>query len=390
MTTISFMRRAAPGLAALVFICGSARADSGGATPALAAQVVPASEADLTARGEAAEREGRLADAAALFAQARALDTIGLEPARGACRVALALGNQADARDACHRAFMAGGTPEDSRHDVAAVMVGPTPPKMNELVTSMIVADGIVHVATGQPWGYAARCDIALRLEDRDMLNACVADLQRVAPDHAETKRALARAAALAVRPWVWLGRLALLLVLLGTAGHALRGGLSRRARRRRPGAPATGAIVLGSLLLGSLPGWAAQSPQTHVGALSGVPIDDAHPEAAVPTLQKQLENPLAFGYVLQDLLDGAANATKNGDYATATRFYRALTKAVPRRAYPFRKLCETADKIGDRAETVAACRAALSGEGVTTDDFTRYLGLMLAPAGPLSAETTK
>src|SRR5262245_34769340 len=65
----------------------------------------------LAQQAEVARRAGRLADAATLYENARQVAPTHVVPARGACRVALADRRDAEARTACQRAFMFGGSP---------------------------------------------------------------------------------------------------------------------------------------------------------------------------------------------------------------------------------------------------------------------------------------
>src|ERR1035438_5690598 len=113
-----------------------------------------------------------------------------LDATRAACRAALVSGDQAIAREACKRAFLMGGTPEDMHNRVQALVEGPARPLMEDLVSASLLADGAVRVAPAQPWGYLARSEIARRLRDRDMLDAAIADLRRVAPADEVTQRA--------------------------------------------------------------------------------------------------------------------------------------------------------------------------------------------------------
>jgi hypothetical protein len=314
-----------------------------------------------------------------------------LDATRATCRAALASGDQAIASETCKRAFLMGGTPEDMHNRAQALVEGPARPLMEDLVSASLLADGAVRVAPAQPWGYLARSEIARRLRDRDMLDAAIADLRRVAPDDEVTRRAIARSEP-GVSIWVWLERLGLGLALVGTAAHALwRWWRARAAGTRLPAASVALVILLAvaprALAEPLVPAATPAQVQDRPDDMPATPIDDAHPEASVPSAQDQLKNPLKFGYLLQDLLAKAKQASEGGDHAAAARFYEALIKAVPTRSYAFSKLCEERLAEGDRPGAIEACRTALFKEGVKVADYRRFVGLVLAKTGPLSGD---
>ena len=123
---------------------------------------------------------------------------------------------------------------------------------------------------------------------------------------------------------------------------------------------------------------------------LSSLPINAENPESSIPTAQQQMQNPLEFGYLLQDMLADAISAEKKKDYYHAARYYRALATAVPKRAYAFGKLCEALQNLGERENAEKACRAALTREDVTSAEFERFVYLMLSKQEPLSTEELK
>jgi hypothetical protein len=99
------------------------------------------------------------------------------------------------------------------------------------------------------------------------------------------------------------------------------------------------------------------------------------------------MENPLAFGYLLQDLLARAEKASQRGDHAAAARFYAAVAKGVPTRAYAFTKICQELQAVGDRRRAIEACRTALYKEGVTVVDYTAFVRLVISDPTPLAPE---
>jgi hypothetical protein len=115
-------------------------------------------------------------------------------------------------------------------------------------------------------------------------------------------------------------------------------------------------------------------------------PIDRGNPEASVPGEAERQNNPLEFGYFIQDLLEHAENARKQRDYATVALYYRAVAKAVPDRAKGWSKLCEAYEILKDRERAVRACELALSRAGVELGDYIRYVQLMTEKAGDMTA----
>jgi tetratricopeptide (TPR) repeat protein len=165
--------------------------------------------AALVDQAHAAARAGHAKEAWELFGRAWPLAPRSPLPSRGICRLSLALGIETEsqwkaARAACQSALMLGGTHEDLHNKLAADLFvnGKLKPTMEAFVTASADADGAVRMSPVEPWGYAARGDLAFWLGDRALLESSLSDLRRVAPDHAETRRvtALSRVQA---SPWI-------------------------------------------------------------------------------------------------------------------------------------------------------------------------------------------
>jgi tetratricopeptide (TPR) repeat protein len=325
----------------------------------------------LVASAEQAARTGSVKEAWRLYGQAWSLAPRSPIPGRGVCRLALALGietaqQRRAAGESCTRALLLGGSPEDIRDKVASLIDGDPLPTMDDLVAASLAADGAARTGPGQPWGPAARGDLALRLGDRELLDRALAELREIAPDHPETRRLVALATALPTR-WARVGRLALLLLFVLTIAHAVRG---RLARHRR----AALSVVAGVLFV-------------FVARPALATIDDAHPERSVPTPAQQMADPLRFADVLMELGVRAEAATGRQDHAAAARYYAALAKAVPAQSYAFTKQCEALEASGRREEAIAACGTALSRQGATAADLTHFVKLLLAKDAPLTAK---
>ena len=315
----------------------------------------------------------RLKQAWELYARAWTLVPRSALPPRGICRLAILIGDlgkrtlqqQAAAQESCRNALVLGGTPEDMRNRVAAWVMGPAAPSMDDLVTAFSMSEGIARVAPGQPWGHLARLDLARRLGDPALYQSALSDLRRVppAPEDLTAMNSLSRSR---TSFSVLAGRIAILFAFVATGLHAL--GRRRRARHVR-GATAflVGIIVL---LLGNR-AFATASPPPHI-----------------PSAQEQLDNPLGFSQLLLDLTARAQEATARGDHATAASTYRDITKAVPQSAYSYARLCDSLEAAGQSEAAIDACRTALTRSGIKESDFTHFVRLLLSSRGaPLGAE---
>jgi tetratricopeptide (TPR) repeat protein len=365
-------------IATLLGPAGSAASSSVGGTELEVRELASASSkaAALVAGAESAARQGASKQAWELYSQAWTLAPRSVIPARGICRLTIALGIQTPqerraAGEACTQALLLGGTPEDIRNKVASLISGDPLPTMDDLVSASLAADGASRTAPQEVWGPAARGDLALRLGDRELLDAAVAELRRIAPEHPETRRLVALATASPGR-WTWLGRLAVGLLFVFTLAHATR------ARLRRSHRAVLSVVTVVGLVLAVRP------------AAAAVAIDDAHPERSVPTPAQQLSDPLSFADLLMELGARAQAATARHDHAAAARYYAALAKAVPERSYAFGKLCDAFEASGQRQDAINACGSALSRQGTTAADFTHFVKLLLSKDGPLTSAERK
>jgi hypothetical protein len=310
--------------------------------------------------------------------------------ARRACESALAAEEEhhgPPSRAACYESKDLGYFPEDFRNRVASVMSPHARPNLDDLVMSMLNADAGVNRANNLPWGYLARCDIARRLGNADLMEACLADLERVAPADPVTNRAMGYAREGA--SWVvWFFRAVLLLGLLGTLAHA-------SWRRRKPARPAVAAAgqlsraALGILvLLATAAGVARAEPvaERKQGDLSSFPVDDADPVGHLPTAEALGKDPIQLGYFIQDLIARAEKAGTKGDHLAEARFYQALTIIAPNEAYAPRKTCEAYEAAGDLGNAILACRTVLGRPRTNVNDSVHFVDLVLGTKGLLPA----
>jgi tetratricopeptide (TPR) repeat protein len=345
--------------------------------------------------GETLAMQGKTEEALAHFEEGAKNAPESSLIARRECQALTILRRRPEAIKACLQAIRGESSAMDLRAMVAAVLSGSDPPTTNELAQAMRFARRARDSMPGEPWGYAAECDVAERIGNAQMLETCLGNLQRVAPGHYETLRAAEAAAPHGLTWGVWAGWLAIFVLAFGTLAHALWRALRSSTWRRRsaPGHVALSAALAVAVGLGSSgvahADSSAQEPpaNAHKGMLSDWPVDDNDPEGSVPTDQKKNRNPLQFGYWLMDLAYKAAEATKKGNHEAATKYYKAMVKAVPDRSVSFTRLCESYEAAGDWKNAVETCSTALTRPGVTANDFQHYFTLALAKKGSLTGQ---
>ncbi len=154
-------------------------------------------------------------------------------------------------------------------------------------------------------------------------------------------------------------------------------------------------AIVCGAVIVALAPipaaaqAQAPEKPELLPWQLSKqFPIDESSLEASVPSKKARDRNPLEYGYFVQDLLEGAAGAYKNGDDYLVVDYYRALVKAVPERAKSWGKLCEAYATVNDHERAAKMCATALALPGVELQDYLRFVRETLRIPGKPSPET--
>lgn len=328
-------------------------------------------------RGERALAAGRVEEAAGLFERVmQQIPDSGLA-ARRVCQTRSELGQRFSAMEACHAAVRVGHTPMDFRALVGAIMSAPPTPE--QLNLALAATEQAKTRTPDQPAGYAAQCDIAIRLGDQAMFNQCVTDLERVAPGHYETLRVSEyqrKGGELGVMTgWLLIGA-----AMIGTALHAVVSWLRRGARKSASAAAAS------CLALGLLSGTAHADGHAGVGmAAGGDPkngiskwkIDPQDPVSSVPTPEQRDSSPLEYGYFLMDLTLLAENAEKAEDFASAAKYYEAIVKAVPDAAIGYRKGCAAYIRANDKDKAVAMCASALSAPGTILSDYTNYATLV-------------
>ena len=136
---------------------------------------------------------------------------------------------------------------------------------------------------------------------------------------------------------------------------------------------------------------WARGGPAASQDALgispeaSKFPIDDADPERSIPGEEEAARDPLQMGYLIVALTNRAQEALQQGQPARAAKYFRALGKASPGRALPFRKACAAYESAGEIASAIDMCRAALGKIDATANDRLDFLDVALKKPGELT-----
>jgi tetratricopeptide (TPR) repeat protein len=363
--------------------------------------LIPPAARERFERGEALLEAGDFAGALPLLQGATTEAPDSAIAYRRTCEALTALGRRDEAIAACMSAMTRRGSAMDFRSYVGALTSGSQLLTPEHLSQAVVFARRARELMPDQPWGYAAQCDIAHRLGDSEMLKECVDHLVRVAPEHRETRRALAMSpSASASRLLIGWGALA--IASLGTLVHAI--GRARRRTLARASALALGCWMAG--LVAILPRTAgaheiaAEAPPPSAaeeppdlgtppapGSFSSWSIDDRDPMSSIPPPEKLHKDPLQFGYLVMDLSERADKATQRGDHAAAIKYWQALAKATPDRSHAFAKMCASYEALGMLPKAVHSCGAALERTGATIKDYLRFVGLVLSKKGELVAE---
>jgi len=343
-------------------------------------------------RGEAELHAGSLAAAASSFERvARAAPENALA-SRRYCQALTELGKRQAAVQACENSIQRKPTAAGFRALSAALLSAPPTP--DELTLATKLAEASKRYLRDQPWSLAATSEIAERIGDEKMLGNAVTELERIAPEHYEARRARQALDSFELPRWAWGAWGALSAVVLGTLLHAARAMITGLRARSRSAAGVTASLFALGVLLNAGSALAADAPKAtgpegsatpELGGLSEWPIDDADPKKSLPTPEQRDRNPLEFGYHMMDLADKADVAQRKGDFTAVGRYYEAMSVAVPDRAIGYRKSCEGYERAGDMDKALAMCRGALGADGLVFADYLHFEKLLLAKAGPLT-----
>jgi hypothetical protein len=135
---------------------------------------------------------------------------------------------------------------------VQSLVSGASEPPPEALARAELFARTATRMAPREPWGPLAHCDIAVRWGDRALVDRCLDRLVAAAPEHVETRRAVAalgpRTPVVAILAWSLLA-----VAALATGGHAVRARLVAR-RGRAPSLPEAGDPAAAGPITGAAP----------------------------------------------------------------------------------------------------------------------------------------
>lgn len=106
--------------------------------------------------------------------------------------------------------------------------------------------------------------------------------------------------------------------------------------------------------------------------------VNDENPLVNIPTEEQRNQDPIEFGYFLQDLIARAEGAYTEQNWSEAVRYYKALAKAVPDKGTSFRKLCTAYEQLGDFVNAEGSCWALLQRSGTRVEDHFHFVRLAL------------
>jgi tetratricopeptide (TPR) repeat protein len=334
--------------------------------------------AELLEKGEALAMAGALDQAEELFRQSEQEDPDCSVTFRRDCEALTVLGQRQAAIQACSHGLSMLHTNPNVLALVHAIIAGPAAPTTDQVLQALTFTAIEQYKAPGAPTPTAAVCEIAARIGDEAMLQNCVEQLGRVAPDHPARRRALSLLES-RCPPWRFaLGWLSIVAATLITLGHAI-------ARRRRVAtvAAAAAAFVGIGLWTGSASAGPSETPSS--GWLSQWPVDENNPASSIPSEKARNQDPLQFGYWIQDVALWAEHKSAKGDHAGAVKFYEVLAQVAPDRAVAFVKLCKEYEAMGDTDKAIASCGDALLRDGTVVKDYEHFVRLVVNKPGRLS-----
>jgi tetratricopeptide (TPR) repeat protein len=106
--------------------------------------------------------------------------------------------------------------------------------------------------------------------------------------------------------------------------------------------------------------------------------VNDDDPSAVIPSEAERNQDPLQFGYWLQDMLSRAEGAYESGDWKTVIKYYDALRQAVPQQIKSSQRICKAYRRLGEPEKALEHCQRALTMQGAIVQDHLAYLDALL------------
>ena len=216
-------------------------------------------------QGEAELRAGSVAAAVSSFEKVAHGAPENALANRRYCQALTELGKRPAALRACEASIQTKPTAAGFRALSGALLS--QPPTPDELTLATRLAGAARRYMRDQPWSLAATSEIAERTGDEKMLENAVLELERIAPDHYETRRARQALDDFKLPGWAWSVWAALGAAVLGTLVHAARTAVSAlrsrsRSRSRRVPVAVASLLAVG-IWLGATSAWAADARES-------------------------------------------------------------------------------------------------------------------------------
>jgi hypothetical protein len=106
--------------------------------------------------------------------------------------------------------------------------------------------------------------------------------------------------------------------------------------------------------------------------------VDDDDPTKGIPTMEERNAAPIEFAHFLQDLIARAEPAFREKQWDRAIKYYEAVARTVPDRAFPYSRLCASYAEVGKIEIAAANCQKAIRLDGVRVADHLRMIELKL------------
>lgn len=106
--------------------------------------------------------------------------------------------------------------------------------------------------------------------------------------------------------------------------------------------------------------------------------VNDDDPTKGIPTPEERNSAPIEFAHFLQDLIARAEPAFREKKWERAIKYYEAIARTAPDRAFPYSRLCSSYAELGKIEIAAANCQKAIRLDGARVADHMRMIELKL------------
>jgi tetratricopeptide (TPR) repeat protein len=133
-------------------------------------------------------------------------------------------------------------------------------------------------------------------------------------------------------------------------------------------------------VLIALLAGLSAASAMAEMpGDIGGkFKVNDVDPTKGIPSIEERNTAPIEFAHFLQDLIARAEPAFRERKWDRAVKYYEAIARTVPDRAFPYSRLCSSYAELGKIEIAAANCQKAIRLDGARVADHLRMIELKL------------